>query len=141
MNLIAEFKKYGVSDRNVRTFGNSAAPELLDYLDLLEGHDQQFVLPDGVAENQGRPLLFFVSESRLAIPASEQETKLNRLRRNLACRGERTYLARLLPGELKVVPVSLKDQTPDWRTYYPGTTEASTFFSRLVLGEYDGPGE
>lgn len=141
MNLSAEFKKYGVSDRNVRTFGDSAAPELLDYLDLLEGHDPQVVLPDGVAENQGRPLLFFVSESRLALPVSEQETRLNRLRRNLACRGERTYLARLLPGELKVVPVSLQDQTPEWKTYYPGTMEASTFFPRLVRGEYDGRGE
>lgn len=141
MNVNAELQNYGVSDRIVRTFGPSAAPELLDYLDLLEGHDQQVLLPDGVAENQGRPLLFFVTESRLALPASEQETKLNRLRRNLACRGERSYLARLLPGELKVVPVSLQDRTPEWKTYYPGTTEASTFFPRLVLGEYDGHGE
>jgi len=137
----AELKNYGVSDRSVRTFGNSATPELLEYLDLLAGPDEQVLLPDGVAENQGRPLLFFVNESRLSRPASEQQTQLSRLRRNLACRGERAYLARILPGELKVVPVSLDYRTPKWKTYYPGTAQASTFFSRLALGEYDGHGE
>jgi len=141
MDLNAELRNYGVSDGSVRTFGPPVAPDLLDYLDLLEANDDNDLRPDGVAENQGRPLLFFISESRLSLPGSDQESKLNRLRRNLAFRGERVYLARILPGELKVVPVSLHDQTTEWKTYHPGTSEAETFFSRLALGKYDGIGE
>ena len=45
------------------------------------------------------------------------------------------------PEKLKVVPVSLDEQTPEWRLYTAGTAEASTFFSRLALGHYDGVGE
>ena len=141
MNIRAELQAYGISSRSVRSFGPSATPDLLDYLDLIGSTDSESILPEGVAESQGRPLLFFVDESRLSLPATEQETRLNRLRRNLACRGERAYLARILPGEIKVVPVSLDEQTPEWRLYTAGTGEASTFFSRLALGHYDGAGE
>lgn len=98
-------------------------------------------MPDGVAESNGRPLLFFVNESRLASLGTEQQLNLSDLRRRLACRGDRAYLAHVLPGELKVVPVSLDDQTPEWKSYRAGTGEASTFFSRLALGQYDGEGQ
>ena len=97
MNIRAELQAYGISSRSVRSFGASATPDLLDYLDLIGSTDSESMLPEGVAESQGRPLLFFVDESRLSLSAAEQETKLNRLRRNLACRGERAYLARILP--------------------------------------------
>lgn len=141
MNLTSELQKYGISSSNVRKFGASAVPELLDYLDLIEGSDQMAMRPEGVAENQGRPILFFVDESNLAIAPSDQETNLKKLRRTLACRGERAYLARILPGMLKVVPVGLEERMPTWKEYRAGTGEAQTFFSRLVLGQYDGQGE
>src|SRR5258708_13786541 len=51
------------------------------------------------------------------------------------------YLARVLPGELKVVPVTLDQQGPDWRIYLAGSADALTFFSRLVHGKYDGLGD
>jgi hypothetical protein len=140
MNLTAELQKYGISSKSVRTFA-SAGPDLLDYLDLIESRQPDKPLPDGVAESQGRPLLFFVDESHLALTAGEQDNKLKKLRRALACRGERAYLARVLPGELKVVPVSLEDKMPDWKRYQAGSGDAQTFFSRLVLGQYDGRGE
>ena len=142
MSLTAELQRYGINRGSIRTFGGSTpAPELLDYLDLVEPRKPEALRPDGVAENQGRPLLFFVDESRPAQPAGEQTTKLKALRRVLACRGARAYLARILPGQLKVVPVSLDDRMPDWKDYHAGTAEAFTFFSRLVLGQYDGLGE
>jgi predicted RNA methylase len=141
MNLTTELRQYGIDDGSVRTFGSSTAPELLDYLDLVEPRKPEVLLPHGVAESQGRPLLFFVDESRPALIAVEQETKLRNLRRILACRGARSYLARVLPGQLKVVPVSLDDRMPEWEVYRAGTGEASTFFPRLALGEYDGSGE
>jgi type I restriction-modification system DNA methylase subunit len=142
MNLLTELQNYGVSNRSVRLFDKGASPELLDYLDLAEPADDEIkaeLLPDGVAENQGRPLLFFVNESRLAHSTDAQRTKsLNCLRRNLACRGERTYLAVVRPGSLEIVPVSLRADSPTWNTYKSGTTKSLTFFSRLALGHIDG---
>jgi SAM-dependent methyltransferase len=141
MNLKAELQKYGISSGSIQTFGTTPIPEMLDYLDLIEPRKQEALLPDGVAESQGQPLLFFVDESHLAVTATEQETNLKKLRRTIACRGERAYLARILPGEIKVVPVRLDERTPNWQTYHEGTAEAETFFSRLALGQYDGLGE
>jgi hypothetical protein len=146
MKLKAELQNYGITSRSTRLLENSASPELLDYLDLV-GSDgggssgTNEILPDGVAESQGRPLLFFVNESRLAQTPKEQDQQLNTLRRKLACRGDRAYLARIRPGELAVVPVSLDERTPDWKRYTPGTPEALTFFSRLAHGHYEGKGE
>jgi hypothetical protein len=142
MNLTGELQQYGVDGSSVLTLGGTeAAPELLDYLDLVEPRKPGALRPDGVAESQGRPLLFFVDESHPTLIAGEQATKLKELRRILACRGARAYLACVLPGQLKVVPVSLDDRMPEWQVYRAGTGEAQAFFSRLALGKYDGPGE
>jgi SAM-dependent methyltransferase len=134
MNLKAELENYGIT--NTRLFGDSAKPELLDYLDLVEPRESSGLLPDGVAESQGRPLLFFVNESRLTQTTAEQDKNYAELRRKLACRGDRAYLARIRPGELKVVPVSLDDRMPEWQIYNRDTPEALTFFTRLAHGHY-----
>lgn len=142
----AGIQSYGVSSRSFLDLGGAASLGLLDYLDLLQRDGgrrpvAKSLLPDGVAESQGRPLLFIVNESRLAQTPGEQEQQIKTLRRKLACRGDRAYLARIRPGELAVVPVSLDDKTPKWKLYTPGTPEALTFFSRLAHGQYDGEGE
>jgi hypothetical protein len=145
-NLRAEVQSYGVSSSSFLNLGGAVSSGLLDYLDLLPRDDDSppptgRLLPDGVVESQGRPLLFIVNESRLAQTPSEQELQLKTLRRKLACRGDRAYLARIRPGELAVVPVSLDDRTPVWKLYTPGTPEGLTFFTRLAHGQYDGGGE
>lgn len=144
-NLKAELLHYGVNCRSggVHFFDSLESPEHLDYLDLIEMEGitdggEASVRPDGVAENQGRPLLFFVNETRLAELPEALEAQLGELRRNLACRGDRAYLARIRPGELLVVPVTLDERTPEWRPFVAGTPEALTFFSRLALGRADG---
>ena len=71
MNLKSELQNYGVT--NIRLFGDSVKPELLDYLDLVGSRESSGLLPDGVAESQGRPLLFFVNEGHLAQAPAEQE--------------------------------------------------------------------
>ncbi|MDI1313812.1 N-6 DNA methylase [Prosthecobacter sp.] len=135
----AELPNYGIDSRSkgVRWFGDKATPELIDYLDLIEPQGPlaaRLIKPDGVVENQERPLLFFVNEGRLATVPKEKEQQLQDLRRSLACRGDRAYLAIIRPGTLEVIPVSLKDRTAEWKLYTAGTTEALTFFSRLALG-------
>ena len=142
VNLRAELPNYGVNSRGsgVRWLGGDATPDALDYLDLVEPSGPKLpndVMPDGVAENQGRPLLFFINASRLAKPADEQATQLKKLRRTLGCRGDRAYLAVVRPGTLEVTPVSLADRTPEWKIYTRGSNEALTFFSRLALGRCD----
>lgn len=132
MNLKVELQNYGVA--NFRLFGDSAKPELLDYLDLVEPRASSGLLPDGVAESQGRPLLFFVNESHLAQTPNTQENNYRELRRKLACRGDRAYLARVCPGELKVVPVTLDDKMPDWQIYNSNDSAALTFFTHLAHG-------
>jgi N-6 DNA Methylase len=146
LNLRADFPCYGISEKNVRDLGRRDSVELLDYLDLLpptEGSKNggADVMPDYVAESQGRPLLFIVNESRLAQSPEEQERQIRSLRKKLASRGERTYLARIRPGELAVIPVSLSDRTPEWKRYAPATAQAQTFFVRLAGGQFDGKGE
>ncbi|HEY6170211.1 MAG TPA: N-6 DNA methylase [Verrucomicrobiae bacterium] len=138
MNLNAELQNYGVTSRSIRTFRDTAQSELLEYLDLVGPRASGDLSPDGVAESQGRPLLFFVNESRLAQAASQKETQLQHLRRTLACRGDRAYLARVRPGELLVSPVSLADRKANWEPYEAGSGKALMFFSRLALGHFDG---
>ena len=134
MNLKAELQNYGIT--NFRLFGDSAKPELLDYLDLVEPRESSDFLPDGVAESQDKPLIFFVNESRLTQTDDELEKNYSDLRRKLACRGDRAYLARIRPGELKVVPVSLDDKQLDWQIYKPDSSNALTFFTHLAHGHY-----
>jgi len=144
LDLKTELPKYGLSESNIRLFDASESPDLLDYLDLVKPREekkQEELLPDGVAESQGRPLLFFVNESQLSIPPEEREVEFGNLRRILACRGDRTYLARVRPGELWVIPVSLSDVMPNWKHYSADSSEAITFFSRLTQGHFDGEGE
>lgn len=144
IKLKKELENYGVAGRSIRLFRDVVSPDLLDYLDLIEprGLDRpEELLPDGVAESQGHPLIFLVNESRLAASSEEKEAKLSYLRRILACRGDRAYLARVRPGELLVTPVNLSDRTPEWKLYRAGSGEAITFYSRLALGHFDGKGE
>ncbi len=141
-NVKTELPYYGINCRGpgVRWLGGKATPEALDYLDLVEPsgpREADEVMPDGVAENQGRPLLFFVNASRLAQVPDARKAQLRKLRRNLGCRGDRAYLAVVRPGALDVAPVSLADRTPDWQTYERGSHRALTFFSRLALGRCD----
>lgn len=145
LNLKAELLHYGVncSRGAVHFFDGKESPEHLDYLDLIQrganaSGNGETVQPDGVAENQTRPLLYFVNESRLGESSTAVEAQLGALRRNLACRGDRAYLARIRPGELLVVPVSLDERTPEWQSFAAGTAQALTFFSRLALGRVDG---
>lgn len=146
LNLKEAIQSYGVPSSSFLELDGTPSPDLLGYLDLLQRAgggqtESDGLLPDGVVESQGRPLLFIVNESRLAQTPSEQQHQLGDLRRRLACRGDRAYLARIRPGELAVVPVSLDERTPKWELYTPGTPEALTFFSRLAHGQYGGKGE
>jgi hypothetical protein len=138
-DLITDLQAYGVSRESLRLFDGSIEPEhCINYLDLIgEARRNTELLPDGVAESQGRPLLYFINESRLSESDDEKDHQFYRLRRSIANRGDRAYLARIFPGRLEVIPVSPGQQEPNWKIYEAGSNAALTFFSRLALGHYD----
>jgi SAM-dependent methyltransferase len=135
---------YGVAKENVRIFGKeNPTPDLQDYLTLNALRRKNRPAPDGVAEYQGRPVLYFVDEQRLSKSRPKQDLfdndpdQLPTIFRQIACRGERVYLARVQFGKILVTPVSPSDQRPEWTEYTPGSTEGKTLFSRLAYGIAD----
>src|SRR5947209_18506564 len=121
--LREELQGYGVAPENVRFFGQEhPEPDLQDYLTLNALRRKNRPAPDGVAESQGRPVLYFVDEQRLTkdssqskdtlFPVDDEPDELPVIFRQLACRGERVYLARIEFGKLRVAPVSLTDKKP-----------------------------
>ena len=140
-----ELKSYGVATDNVRLFGeDNPKPDLQDYLTLNALRRTNRPAPDGVAEYQGRPVLYFVDEQRLSKGKPQQDLfddepdQIPVIFRQIACRGERAYLARVQFGMLLVAPVSPTDQRPEWTEYTPGSAEGRSLFSRLAFGITEG---
>src|SRR5260370_16032887 len=128
-----ELKGYGVAPENVRFFGQeNPKPDLQEYLTLNARRREDQPAPDGVAEYQGRPVLYFVDERRLGraappsgdslFPDDDEPAALPVIFRQLACRSERAYLARIDHGKLRVAPGSPSDKKPNWVEYTPGST-------------------
>lgn len=115
----------------------------IDYLDFKPSAslDSEELIPDAVAENQGRPLLYIINSSNLSPETDDQRLQLRLLRRRLGSRGERAYLGILEPGQLTVFPISLSSILPKPQIYREGEPQALAFFSKLSLGEYQGEGE
>ncbi|WP_020469795.1 HsdM family class I SAM-dependent methyltransferase [Zavarzinella formosa] len=140
-----ELHGYGVAKENVRIFGEeNPKPDLQDYLTLNALRRKNRPAPDGVAEYQGRPLLYFVDEQRLTKSKptqylfDDEPDQIPTIFRQIACRGERVYLARVQFGRLLVTPVSPSEQRPEWTEYTPGSTDGRTLFSRLAFGITEG---
>ncbi len=140
-----ELKGYGVAPEKVHLFGQAnPKPDLQDYLALNALRRENRPAPDGVAEYQGRPVLYFVDEQRLTEVSSQSEgfhfrgedepNELGVIFRQIACRGERAYLARIEFGRLRVAPVSLTKRKPNWVEYTPGSAKGRCLFSRLAFG-------
>lgn len=140
--LRRELTAFGI--QNARILGEGPAPETVDYLDLIPTSTSEgsaYLLPEAVAENRGKPLLYVINRSSLSHDQNDREVELRQLRRTLGSRGERAYLGILEPGQLAVIPVALESILPEAEVYRAGTGRALTFFSRLSLGHYDGQGE
>lgn len=135
--LREELKSYGVAEGSVRLFTGGADPDHQDYLDLILAWHSAPDSPDGVAEAQGRPILYFVDETRLTATRQPLGELIDGVRSRLACRGERAYLARVEPGRIQVAPVAFEDVEVNWTPYTSSTVEGRTLFSRLVNGVVD----
>jgi SAM-dependent methyltransferase len=133
----------GVAEKNIRFFGQQhPKPNLQEYLTLNDLRWKNKPAPDGVAEHQGRPILYFVDEQRLTEESPQQNlfepSQLPTIFRQLVCRGERAYLARVQFGKVVVAPVSPTEREPAWKEYTPNSTEGKCLFSRLAFGFSEG---
>src|SRR5580698_6835233 len=72
-----ELEGYGVAPQNIRIFGQEKPkPDLQEYLTLNALRQKKQAAPDGVAEHQGKPILYFVDDDRLR---DDQKTPQNSL--------------------------------------------------------------
>src|SRR5881392_1584174 len=104
--LREELQGYGVAQENIRLFGqDKPKPDLQEYLTLNALRRKDRPAPDGVAEYQGRPVLYFVDEQHLSKDKPKRDLfddepdQIPTIFRQIACRGERVYLARVQFGK------------------------------------------
>ncbi len=135
MNVASQLERYGVNRENIREF-SAPTPDVLDYLDLIDFEDSTALHPDGVIETSNRPILYYLNATRLSDSPTTSDVRLKQLSRNVACRGERAYLAILRPGLLEVAPVTLADRQPNWRQFQANSRESINFFTNLVHANF-----
>ena len=103
--LDKECRKYGFPP--LIALDGEPGPAQLSYLDLLRARraarSKTLVLPDAVAEFQGRPLLYLLDDSGKTAPRPQ----LRDLQQLLANRGEHAWVAVLQPGQMTVYPINL----------------------------------
>lgn len=89
-DFVEVLRKYGADEAALRLL-DVDAPALLPYATLLSarnGGDEDLQAVGGIYEWQGTPLVFLVAADLLG----EDETRLQRIRRVLAMRGDAPYL-------------------------------------------------
>lgn len=103
--LEKECRKYGFPP--LVALDGESGPEQLSYLDLLRARrtakSKKRILPEAVAEFQGRPLLYLVDGSTRTAP----EPQLRELQQLLANRGEHAWVAVVQPGQMTIYPINL----------------------------------
>ncbi len=102
--LEKECRRYGCPP--LITLDGQPGPAQLSYLDLLRARraakSKARILPEAVAEFQGRPLLYLVDGSA----RSPEWLQIQDLQKLLANRGEHACIALVQPGQMTIYPVS-----------------------------------
>lgn len=110
----------------------------LDYLDLTGSRTNAQLLPDAVAEFQGRPLLYLLDDVKHG-SASSTDQHAHDLGQLLANRSEHAVLGVVRPGELTLYPVNLDRavlvDAPSV-TISGDSPDAPFFFQSLASGSF-----
>ncbi len=120
-----------------------ATPFNLEYLDLLPGKFDAPVMPDAVAEFQGKPLLYLVDAIDEDGESTQRVQEVQDLQTLLANRGEHACLGLVKPGSLDIYPINLDRKTlahAHFRTIHIAQPGAASFFQSLAMGTVDLPG-
>jgi hypothetical protein len=116
------------------------APAHLEYLDLLPGKSSASLLPDAVAEFQGRPLLYLIDGLDEIGTPRLQPRQIKDLQCLLANRSEHACLGVVKPGSLDVYPINLDRKAlaaANFQTILVSEPEAGAFFQNLATGTFD----
>ena len=112
LNRLKEHSKaLGCSD--LVMLGAEADASQLEYLDLLPKPGGAPLLPDAVAEFQGRPLLYFVDDVDEDGKSRLQTIQIRDLQTLLANRSEHACLGVVRPGSLDVYPINIDRKAID----------------------------
>jgi len=115
----------------------------LEYLDLLPAKTGALLLPDAVAEFQGRPLLYLVDDTGEEGKPPLQVAQVQKLQTLLANRSEHACLGVVRPGSLDVYPINLDRKAlaeANFKTIQISNPDAPAFFQSLATGTFDLPG-
>lgn len=110
IDLAEALRQFGADEAALRLLDDDQ-PALLPYATLLSarnGGDEDLQAVGGIYEWQGTPLVFLVAADRLG----EDESRLQRIRRVLAMRGDAPYLGVVGAGRLDIYHISLDDCRP-----------------------------
>ena len=122
---------------------SEATASHLEYLDLLPRKSSAPLLPDAVAEFQGRPLLYLVDDNGQERKPPLETAQVRSLQTLLANRSEHACLGVVKPGSLDVYPINLDRKAlaqANFKTIFIADPDAPTFFQSLVTGTFVVPG-
>jgi hypothetical protein len=113
----------------------TSIPAQIQYLDLLPTAElpRDTLLPQAVAEFQGRAVIYFLDDGGQDYSRQQIED----LQQRLANRGDHAVLAVAHPGDLTLYPLNLdRSELQDgrWETVVPTSTEAPYLFQSLACG-------
>jgi hypothetical protein len=134
-HLMEQLGAYGCTEL-IHLKGEPTAA-LVEYLDLLPSRTSAPLLPEAVAEFQGRPVMYVLDADAAEKASNRDAIAVRRLQQLLANRSEQACLGIVRPGSLEVYPVNLDHRqlakaAP--RTILESAPEAPTFFQSLAAG-------
>lgn len=139
MSTISQLKAYGVPASRICSLHGEVTADSLAYLDLFKlpvstDRSNEAIRPDAAVSSDSGSVLYVVDESRLFTETSFNNSRLNNLREKLASRGSHGYLARLRPGELVIMPITLSQKKVETIQIKADSSDASGFFTALTSG-------
>jgi hypothetical protein len=120
--------------------GAEADASQLEYLDLLPKPGGAPLLPDAVAEFQGRPLLYLVDDVDEGGKSRLRPVQIRDLQTLLANRSEHACLGVVRLGSLDVYPINIDREAiekANFRTIKISDPNVPTFFQSLATGTFD----
>lgn len=133
--IASDLRKFGAIKSSIRLLGE-ASHQNINYLDLIPSsathpNNRDALCPSAVIETSGVALAYVLPADALS-QTPQDKTRLNRLRHNLACRGDAEYLVVWKPGELQLYPVGLSKDIPGYITVLQSDPGASLLFQDMA---------
>lgn len=139
-DLASDLRKFGAIEPSIRWLGE-ASYKNINYLDLIPSSatrpiDKEDLWPSAVIETSGVASAYVLRADALSqIPLDCG--RLNRLRHNLACRGDAEYLVVWKPGVLHLYRLGLSSTLPEPAEILQETACASSLFQDMANASLD----